>query len=231
MTGIFTGWSLALLLGIRHAMEPDHVAAVSTLVAERRSVGAGRAALVGALWGVGHAITLLVVGGVLLLMRARMQPWLADAFEGAVAAMLLLLGARSIRQAVRAGNEGPRHPHEHGHSHHAHHGPAVHVHVGDVTLAGRPLAIGLMHGLAGSGALTALVLASMPSTVSAVVYLVVFALGAMTGMALLTGLAGWPLARLARSRRSYALLVGTAGLVSLVLGVVSGWPLAHKWWF
>lgn len=223
MTPVLTGWLLALLLGVRHASEPDHLVAVSTLLAEHSA--SRRSALLGAFWGVGHTFSLLVVGGMLLVLRLRMPGRLADLFELVVALMLLALGARSIRRALLAGSFGTTHVHSHaGHSH-LHRGPAQHLHVGGWTMARRPLLIGLVHGMAGSGALTALTLASMPSLGSGFVYMLLFGSGSVFGMALLTGLAGWPLRRIAERSRVQAALCGVAGVTSLVLGVLWGWPL------
>src|SRR5438105_1111686 len=98
MLSLLTGWSLGVLLGARHALEPDHLAAVSTLVAERPTTRG--AALLGAAWGLGHTSALLVAGGLLLSLRTRMPAALADVFELAVAVMLLLLGARALRNAM-----------------------------------------------------------------------------------------------------------------------------------
>src|SRR6266545_5059997 len=155
--GVLSGWVIGLALGMRHALEPDHLAAVSTMVASRPRAGA--AAWVGACWGFGHSLALLVVGGGLLLLRAELPSWLADLFELGVAFMLIGLGARGVARALRAGRQGAaaRAPHSHGGLRHVHAGPAQHLHVGGWTLARGPLVIGLVHGLAGSGALTALV--------------------------------------------------------------------------
>ncbi len=225
MTSVLTGWLLALLLGVRHASEPDHLAAVSTLLAEHSHAHPRKSAWLGAFWGVGHSLALLAVGGVLLLMHLRMPGPMADLFELAVAAMLLVLGARSLRRAVRAGRSGQRSLHVHHGAPHVHAGPADHLHVGRWTMAKRPLLIGLVHGLAGSGALTALALASMPSLGSGLVYMLLFGAGSIVGMALLTGLAGWPLRQLAQRTHVQAALSGLAGVISLVLGVLWGWPL------
>jgi hypothetical protein len=231
MTSVLTGWLLALLLGVRHASEPDHLAAVSTLLAEHAQPHsqahsqARRSAWLGAFWGVGHSLALLAVGGVLLLMHLRMPGRVADLFELGVAAMLLVLGARSLRRALRLGRSGQHSLHTHHGEPHVHAGPAEHLHLGSWTMAKRPLMIGLVHGLAGSGALTALALASMPSLGSGLVYMLLFGAGSIVGMALLTGLAGWPLRQLAQRNYAQAALSGFAGVVSLVLGVLWGWPL------
>src|SRR5215472_16635465 len=116
------------LLGMRHALEPDHLAAVSTLVSRERS--SVSAALLGACWGLGHTCTLLVAGAALVLLRAEMPARLADVFELGVALMLIALGLRAIYLASRQGSSGPAHVHRHGHVVHLHPGAAAHVHVG-----------------------------------------------------------------------------------------------------
>jgi ABC-type nickel/cobalt efflux system permease component RcnA len=120
-------WGLAQ--GVRHALEPDHLAALSTLVAERRS--ARSAASYALAWGVGHALVLLVVGGALQLVRARLPDRAGALFELAVAAMLVGLGARALGRAyVDAAAGAPvAHAHAHARRAHAHAGPADHVHV------------------------------------------------------------------------------------------------------
>src|SRR5215510_5545314 len=99
--------SLGSLLGMRHALEPDHLAAVSTLVTQERS--SFKAALLGACWGLGHTLSLVVVGASLVLLRAEMPERVADLFEFFVALMLVGLGVRAIRQAARSGEAGPVH--------------------------------------------------------------------------------------------------------------------------
>src|SRR5262249_50389378 len=158
---LLTSSSLGSLLGMRHALEPDHLAAVSTLVTGER--GSLKAALLGACWGLGHTLALVAVGGVLLVLRAEMPASVSNLFELGVAVMLIGLGARAVYQAAKQGEDGPVHVHHHGRVVHTHHTGAPHIHIGAWTLARRPLLVGAVHGLAGSGALTALVLATLPS--------------------------------------------------------------------
>ncbi|MET0388851.1 MAG: hypothetical protein ABW321_22960 [Polyangiales bacterium] len=225
MTSLFTGWLLALMLGARHASEPDHVAAVSTMVAGAQN--ARRAAWLGAVWGVGHSLALLLVGVCLMWLQLGMSERTAALFELAVACMLLVLGVRSVTRAVLLLRAAPaRAPGERAMSHvHVH---VVHAHEHGLHAARRPLVIGLVHGLAGSGALSALAIANMPSFATAVVYIVCFGAGSVLGMMALSGIAGLPLARLGQSAHVQASLFAGAGLVSLVLGVLWGWPLLDQ---
>jgi len=195
-----------IVLGMRHALEPDHLAAVSTLVTDtRRRVPP---ALLGAVWGVGHTASLLGVGFVLALVKAELSARLANAFELCVAVMLIVLGVRALWRA-RLGA-------------HVHTGPSDHVHIGRLTITGQPFVIGLVHGLAGSGALTALVLAELPTTSSRLIYMGLFGLGSALGMALLTGLVGLPLARLAKRPRALQIVSIIAGVGAISFGLFWG---------
>lgn len=210
---------LGIALGMRHALEPDHLAAVSTLAAEQKSARAGL--VLGALWGAGHSAALLLVGGSLALVELKMPAALVNGFEVLVAAMIIALGARALVKAVREGRQGQLATHRHGALQHTHLAPGDHLHVSRWTLATRPLLIGVVHGLAGSGALTALVIADLPSGAARLSYIALFAAGSMLGMALLTGAAGFPLMRLARTPRLATALLGVTGLVSVGMG---------SWW-
>lgn len=222
---LMTSAGVGSLLGVRHALEPDHVAAVSTLVSRERS--GLRAALLGLAWGLGHTVGLVVVGLVLVVLRMDLPGRVADVFELAVAAMLIALGARAIRDAIRVGR-AVQHPPHRWFSLHTHSGLPAHLHIGTWTLARRPLLIGALHGLAGSGALTALVMATLPTTAARLAYMTLFGLGSSLGMALLSGVLGWPLARLSEDVRTTRALAGLAGSVSLGLGVAWGYPLVVK---
>jgi high-affinity nickel-transport protein len=216
-----TGVLLGLLVGLRHAFEPDHLTAMATLVGDTRD--ARRGALVGAIWGVGHTVSLVAVGIVLIAVGSALPVRLAAAFELAVAGVLVVLGIRAIGLAWRAGRTGSEHEHRHGAARHAHAGPLAHVHVGRYTLAWRPLAVGLVHGLAGSGALTALVFAQLPSTGARLAYITLFGIGSIAGMAAASAMASASLGAVpGRAQRS---LLGVAGALSIVLGVAWSVPL------
>jgi high-affinity nickel-transport protein len=217
---LMTSSGLGSLLGMRHAFEPDHLAAVSTLVSRERS--GIRAALLGVCWGLGHTLSLVVVGALLVVLRAEMPPAVSDLFELLVAFMLVALGFRAIVQAARQGAEGPTRVHRHGRLVHSHAGVPAHVHIGVWTLARRPLLIGAVHGLAGSGALTALVLATLPTTTARLAYMALFGLGSTVSMATLSGLLGWPLARFGTHHLVGRGLSVIVGCTSMVLGIMWG---------
>jgi len=155
-----------------------------------------------------------------------MPPAAANVFECLVALMLVGLGVRAIAQAARSGAHGPHHAHRHGHLVHTHAGSNGHVHIGAWTLARRPLLVGAVHGLAGSGALTALVLATLPTTTARVTYMALFGLGSTLGMAALSGMLGWPLARFGANRTVGRLVTLTVGCVSTGLGLFWGYTAA-----
>jgi hypothetical protein len=211
---------LGSLLGMRHALEPDHLAAVSTLVSGERS--SSKAAFLGACWGLGHTVSLIAVGTALVLLRTQMPVRVSEAFEFFVALMLVGLGLRAIYLASRQGPAGPVHIHHHGTRVHVHEGAPAHIHIGAWTLARRPLVVGAIHGLAGSGALTALVLTTLPSTAARITYMAVFGLGSTLGMAALSGLLGWPLAHVGQHRGLARAVSLTVGCVSTGLGIFYG---------
>jgi len=197
------GIVLGMAIGLRHAFEPDHLSAVSILVSETRRPFHG--ALLGAWWGVGHTISLVVVGVILTLIGATLPESANVGFELAVAAMLLLLGARAIVKGIR----GER---------------ADHPHVGDRHQGVRPLAIGLVHGLAGSGALTALVFAELQGTGPRILYMVLFGVGSILGMAIASGVAGASL-QLVRSHQSRRAIGLMSGVLSVGVGLFWAIPL------
>ncbi len=217
---------LGFTSGMRHALEPDHLAAVSTLVAGEKSAGASfRYALA---WGAGHGAMLVLAGGALAMFKSQLPDAVTDVFELVVAVALVGLGIRGLSQAARAGRVGPSFTHRHGDVAHAHAGPGDHLHLNRFTLARLPFAIGLLHGLAGSGALAALVVAKIPSPVFGLSFIAIYAAGAALGMAALAGVLGFPLARLARSRRAMALAVGVSAMASLVVGIAWATPILAR---
>ena len=223
MNASFGGLLLGLLVGLRHAFEPDHLAAIGNLVLETRS--ARRGVLLGAIWGLGHTLALIVVGTVLIFAGTALPSSLAAAFECCVAVMLVLLGVRGIARALREGAAGEPRRHRHGAVEHEHALGSAHVHLGRATFAWRPLAIGLVHGLAGSGALTALVFAELPGTTLRIAYITLFGAGSIAGMGIASGLAGASLRAFGGThlRRRLALVTGA---VSVIVGVLWGIPFA-----
>lgn len=223
MLELLSGSLLGGALGMRHALEPDHLAAVSTLLTEERSPARG--AMLGAMWGLGHCLSLLMLGGTLAVLQTQLPARLGDVLELGVAVLLLTLGLRAVWQAHQQVQRGPQSRHHHGDTTHVHSGPASHLHLYRFTFATRPLLVGLCHGLAGSGALTALVLANLPSTTARLAYIAVFGLGSVVGMATLSGLLGLPLSRLGQKHKTLRALSGSVGALSAAYAVYYGYPL------
>ena len=203
---------------MRHAFEPDHLAAVSTLITgERSSAGA---AWLGACWGLGHTLTLLTVGTVLVALQAEMPAFATEAFAFCVVSMLVGFGVRAIYQGTCRVSTGSKH----SHGKRGTLGPAQ---LRRWTFA-RPLVMGAVHGLAGSGALTALVMATLPSTAMRLSYLALFGVGSTVGMVALSGLLGWPIARVGGHRAVARTLSVAVGCVSTVLGLFWGYPVVRR---
>jgi hypothetical protein len=221
---------LGFVLGLRHALDVDHLAAVSTLVSQRR--GLLGSSLVGALWGLGHTLALLAVGVVVIALGAHVPPALARGLELGVAAMLVGLGAQ-VLWTIRRGGTLHVHAHEHDGRRHVHghvHGDArggvgAGPHHHRVPRA-RPLLVGVVHGLAGSAALMLAVLAAIPSPPLAVAYLGVFGLGSIGGMVAMSALLGVPLALAGeRVARADVALRAAAGVGSIAVGLVLAWRI------
>src|SRR5215469_11886846 len=250
---------IGFFLGMRHATDPDHVVAVSTIVSRERSIP--RAGWVGILWGVGHTLTILVVGAGIILFGIVIPPRLGLTLEFSVALMLILLGLLNLTGAMHwlSHRFSPTHPQHKGtHSHLHSHGDYAHVHPhshGAATsdrAAGehpgaeiepphwlrapfarlgifhslRPLLIGMVHGLAGSAAVTLLILGTIREARWAVFYLLVFGLGTIVGMMLMTLAFAVPMTfagkRFAWLNKG---LVTATGLVSLIFGLVVAYQL------
>jgi ABC-type nickel/cobalt efflux system permease component RcnA len=208
--------ALGLLIGLRHAFEADHLAAVASLATRSRSWR--EAALLGAAWGLGHTLTLLLVGGTGLLLGRRLPASAAWWLELAVGLMLLGLGADVVRRArrqrlhvhVHDHDDGTRHWHAHRHSPEP--GADAHEHAHGV-LPARAVAVGLVHGMAGSAALLLLTLETTGSVGLGLAYIALFGLGSVIGMALLSLVVTLPLRaganRLARLHGKLELLLGS----------------------
>ena len=226
--------AVGLLLGMQHATEADHLAAVATLATRQGSLG--QTVRQGVAWGVGHALTLMVFGGAVLLLGQAISPGLEQALETAVGVMLVLLGADVLRRMVRdrihfhVHRHGPRVAHVHAHSHRGEgaHAESAHRHAHPRRWPLRALAVGMMHGLAGSAALVVLALQALPSAGLGLGYIALFGLGAIAGMALLSAVVALPLRissrRLTGLHRSMTALIGAGSCVlGIVMVVEIGW--------
>jgi high-affinity nickel permease len=244
--------ALGFFLGMRHATDPDHVIAVTTIVSRQRSIR--QAALIGALWGVGHTITILAVGSAIILFGLVIPPRVGLTMELSVGLMLILLGALNLSGILRriADTVTPLQPSLHSHSHghgdyvHSHphaHSPEKHGHTENATPVGwmdrmfgrldlyqviRPLAVGVVHGLAGSAAVALLVLTTIRVPSWAVVYLLVFGVGTVAGMMLITAAIAVPFAF---SENRFAGLNRGLGVFSGVLSLAFGLFIVYQMGF
>ena len=217
---IFSLLSLGFLLGLKHALDADHVAAILTIATENRTFW--RSSLIGFCWGVGHTVILLVVGTAVLLFKLTIPSAWAKLFEVAVGVMLVGLGLSVAFALWRERVHLHAHRHEHGEQHrhlHSHSRGAHHDHLHRFRLEYKSLAVGMVHGLAGSAALLLLVLAAVPSLGVGLVYILVFGAGSILGMVFLATAMSIPFAMSAeRTARVHQTLRAAAALFSIVLG-------------
>jgi len=231
---------LGFVLGVQHATDPDHLVAVATIVTRERRFADG--ALIGALWGFGHMASLMLAGAVIIAFSVTLRPSLATGLELLVAATLIVLGVLRLRDAARGvdtvepahlgadhdhGGAEVVHSHAHAHDGHVHGHPHVHPSrrllaafgAGRRRLAARAVVIGAVHGMAGSAAVSLLVLATLPTPAGAVAYLLVFGAGTIVGMTALTAAMAYPVALASRMRRARTALAVGAGFGSIAFGI------------
>jgi high-affinity nickel-transport protein len=244
--------ALGFVLGMRHATDPDHVVAVTTIVTGERSMR--RAALIGAAWGLGHTLTILLVGSGIIVFKWAIPARVGLTMELAVAVMLIILGLANLGGTVRWlsrarwSGSAPESIHSHAHHHgdyvHTHphgHAPERHPHAEAATPLARldarlgrlgayrlvrPLVVGIVHGLAGSAAVALLVLTVIRTPSASVLYLLIFGVGTIAGMSLITAALGVPFAfggaRVAGFQRHLRV---TAGLISLGFGLIVAYQI------
>ena len=252
MTSLLAVCALGFFLGMRHATDPDHVIAVTTIVSRHRRPSS--AAVIGLLWGVGHTLTILVVGVGIILLGWVIPPRVGLSLELSVGIMLIVLGIMNltgvlqrITETVSPAADAPErihvHPHPHGDYVHTHvhgHEPDTHPHAPDRTplarldrvlgslgpyQAARPLVVGVVHGLAGSAAVALLVLAAIGNTGWSILYLLVFGAGTIVGMMLITAGIAWPMVY---AGGRFAWLPHRLRVASGVISLVVGLALAYR---
>ena len=213
---------VGFLLGVTHALEMDHLAAMASLAT--RASSARRAVSLGALWGIGHTLTLFIVGAVVLGFGLGAPERFSEWLEMGVAVMLVLLGGDVLRRVtvhrihVHRHEHGDGHVHLHVHSHAAGAGHDHHPHPEPVNV--RTLLVGLMHGMAGSAALILLVLASVDEVITGLVYIALFGLGSVAGMAALSLVISMPLRFSARWLTQFRTgLECVVGVVTIGIGL------------
>lgn len=220
-------WSLLMLgftLGLKHALEGDHLAAVASMATKQRNFRS--MVKVGLVWSLGHALTLLVAGGTLLVLDTVVSARLATLLEFLVGMMLVLLGADVLRRLVRERIHFHVHGHKgavrhfHAHSHAGETGTDNHEHSHGKGFPLRALLVGCMHGMAGSAALMLLVVSTAQDLASGVTTLVLFGVGSILGMGVLSVAIALPLRYSARHLTGvYNGLSGSVGVITILLGV------------
>jgi hypothetical protein len=217
---------LGFFIGMRHALEADHVAAISSLAT--RSASRGECIRQGVFWGLGHTFTLFLVGSAVLLLDRALPEKLASGLELAVGVMLVLLGLDVLRRLAKERVHFHLHEHEggvrhfHGHSHAGESVHRTHSHGHWRMLPLRALVVGLVHGMAGSAALILLTLDSVPSVGAGLLYILLFGVGSIAGMALLSFAIAVPLRYSAAGlTRLHGMLHATIGLATVAIGIVT----------
>ncbi len=248
MIGLLSIIALGFFLGMRHATDPDHVIAVTTIVSGQRNLT--RAALTGVFWGIGHTLTILLVGAAIILFKVVISPWLGLGMELSVGLMLVALGLMNVASFYRdMPNSKGAHAHSHSNDHRHTHGD--HAHWAPLSLLDRllgrahvyknirPLIVGVVHGLAGSAAVVLLVLATISNSRWAVAYLLVFGVGTIAGMMLVTMSVASAFRYVGIRSEVFGRRLGlAAGLLSLgfglflayQIGIVNGLFTGHARW-
>jgi high-affinity nickel-transport protein len=266
MIGFFSILAVGFFLGMRHATDPDHVIAVTTIVSNQRN--SMRAALIGAFWGVGHTLTIFMVGAGIILFNLVIPVRVGLSMELSVAVMLITLGVWNVAgflQSIPAASvhdhaaEKVVHSHPHSHGDFVHNHPHAHQHeshfdsrdhmpldwmdrvLGKVSVYQylRPLVVGIVHGLAGSAAVALLVLTTIRNVHWAVAYLLIFGVGTIAGMMLITMSIASAFTMVGRGRQKFSRRLALAsGLLSLGFGLfvayqicfVNGLFTSHAQW-
>jgi hypothetical protein len=226
LEGLFAGAPLAValgiafLLGLRHASDPDHLVAVTSLVASE-GAGTRSAAHLGAWWGLGHALMLVGLGLPLILLKSELPAWLESGAEKAVGVVILILAVRVLAKWTRGDYRAARHEHgEHARGHrHLHREQPAHRHLAEARTPRRAFAIGVLHGLAGTGAVVLLLIAALPSRIEAAAALAVFAPMSVVSMAAFTTAFAWVLTRRPLEPVFRTVLIPMLGLFGLSFGL------------
>jgi high-affinity nickel-transport protein len=267
MISLISILALGFFLGMRHATDPDHIIAITTIISREKRIG--RSAWIGISWGVGHTITILAVGTAIILFGLVIPPRVGLGMELSVAFMLVILGLMNLWSFLRTipGEDSPTGDSEHNHNFHTHahahgdyvhthrhgHAPEKHPHSTDTTPVSlldrmlsrfrayrliRPLIIGVVHGLAGSAAVALLVVPAIRDARWAVAYLLVFGLGTVAGMVLITVSIASSFHLVRGGPQFFRRLAFASGLLSLGFGfavayqilVTHGFFSAHPGW-
>ena len=227
---MLTSLTLGFTIGLMHAFDPDHLVAMSTMVSRERSIR--RSSMLGAMWGLGHTTSLALMGLAVLALQLTIPPSLSKGMEFAVAMMIVALGGHLIWRTAKDlkvhkhshfHDDSPTHAHVHLHNQsnltdQHHHVPRSNA---------KTFAIGIIHGLAGSAALTLAVMATMTSTMQGVLYILIFGLGSIGGMLLMSAIMSMPFAFLGKWVSGWQRPAqGMIGMLAVSFGLYFGWSVA-----
>ncbi len=217
--GLLSIVGVGFLVGFRHAFEPDHLAAVTTLATRER--GLGHAARLGVAWGLGHTASVALVAVVLILLGVHVPEVFFRTAEFGVATLLVLLGVSTLVAEARRHRRALGAPHAHAHA-----AQAPHSHDPSIRTAARSLWFGVAHGMAGSGAVVVLLVAAASSREAQFGYLLAFGAGTVAGMSVVSFLTGAVSGMAAARNAALARTIRMgAALASSLVGVVLGWSV------
>ena len=216
---LFSILGLGFILGIKHAIEPDHVIAVSTIASQSKKLW--HTSLAGVFWGIGHTATLFLVGIILIFMKGEIPVKWAMSLEFLVGIMLVYLGVTTIFSFKNIHvhehqHDGDEHKHIHTHENSGKHGHK-HQHKHDTYL--KSMLIGFVHGLAGSGAMVLLTMSTVKSVGEAAIYILIFGAGTVIGMLFFTTMIGIPFVLSNKRRTISRTLSITTGAISMIFGI------------
>jgi ABC-type nickel/cobalt efflux system permease component RcnA len=211
--------ALGFVLGIKHAIEPDHVIAVSTIASQSKKLF--RSSLAGVFWGIGHTATLFIVGIILIVMKDKIPEKWAMSLEFLVGIMLVYLGITTLRSfknkhVHKTEHDGEEHKHFHSHKPNGEH---EHTHQHNNVDYFRSMLIGLVHGLAGSGAMVLLTMSTVKSVWEGAIYILVFGAGTVIGMLFFTTIIGLPFVLSAKKLSLNITLTRMTGVISTGYGI------------
>jgi ABC-type nickel/cobalt efflux system permease component RcnA len=204
---------LGFLIGLEHAFEPDHVVAISSIISKGKNLK--KTTIIGAIWGLGHTTTLFIAGIIILTLKITIPETIALSLEFLVGLIIIFLGFYVIKDVI----ENKKHIHKHTHDGTTH----THIHSHKVTDEHthyhRSFSVGLIHGLAGSAALMLLILSTFNSLILGIIYILLFGIGSMVGMAIVGGIISIPFIYSSKKSRSiYTFIQYLTGFISIGFG-------------
>ncbi|MAG78597.1 urease accessory protein UreH [archaeon] len=213
-TYIFTILGFGFLLGLKHALEADHVVAVSTIISQTKNFK--KSLVLGASWGIGHTTTLFIIGILILIFKINIPEKFSLSFELIVGIILIGLGIEILyKKLIRR-----EHIHEHKHKNIIHEHKHSHIKSYEHNHNHKSFLLGLVHGLAGSGVLMLLVIASINSIMQGLFFILIFGFGSIIGMLFVSGIIAIPFIFTSKINRLEKILQIIAGSLSILIGII-----------